>query len=291
MALPRSGRYRCARDTYARYACGAARQSRLETEALARGLGAAILTAPNSGHFPSAASPSQHLLASLHSLTHTHARLEATPKMATAQNVDYAPPAYTSTRLDADVFHPHDPLSAREISLASACFRTEMLNRGVRSLKSCAVTLLERELFPSQTVGGLSSAPHANLFETCAFLLLQRLLRTAPKAEVIAYLGLPTSPTDFTPNKTGVRPARRAEAHLIDVLTGDFYVAACTFPREGSRPTLDGVEKMPKGVQPAITMEELDEAEQVVRNDPEIIRLCAEVGEFAGLYDERKAQD
>ncbi|GAA5868537.1 hypothetical protein JCM3774_005421 [Rhodotorula dairenensis] len=163
--------------------------------------------------------------------------------MASAPTFDYAPASSTSTRVEADVFHPHDPLSASEISLASGCFRTEMLNRGLRSIKSCAVTLLE-----------------------------------PPKAEVIAYLGLPTSPTDLTPNKTGVRPARRAEAHLIDVLTGDFYVAACTFPPGGGRPTLDGVEKMPKGTQPAITLEEMDAAEEVVRNDPEIIRLCAEVG-------------
>ncbi|TKA52316.1 hypothetical protein B0A53_04784 [Rhodotorula sp. CCFEE 5036] len=163
--------------------------------------------------------------------------------MASTPALDYAAASLTSTRLDADVYHPHDPLTASEISLASSCFRTEMLNRGLRSIKSCAVTLLE-----------------------------------PPKAEVIAYLGLPTSPTDLTPNKTGVRPARRAEAHLIDVLTGDFYVTTCTFPTGGGRPVLDGVEKMPKGVQPAITLEEMDAAEEVVRNDPEIIRLCAEVG-------------
>ncbi|GAA5836765.1 hypothetical protein JCM9279_007655 [Rhodotorula babjevae] len=140
-------------------------------------------------------------------------------------------------------YHPHDPLTASEISLASGCFRTEMLKRGVKSLKSCAISLLE-----------------------------------PPKKEVVAFLGLPVSPTDFKPFKSGVRPARRAEAHLIDCLTGDVFVAICTFPLGGGKPTLDSVEQQPKGVQPAITMEELDESEQVVRNDPEVIRLCAEVG-------------
>lgn len=73
--------------------------------------------------------------------------------MASAPALDYAPASPTSTRAEADVFHPHDPLSASEISLASGCFRTEMLNRGLRSIKSCAVTLLERK---SQSEAGLS---------------------------------------------------------------------------------------------------------------------------------------
>ncbi|GAA5977320.1 hypothetical protein JCM21900_004357, partial [Sporobolomyces salmonicolor] len=140
-------------------------------------------------------------------------------------------------------YHPHDPLTAGEIVQASACFRTELLNKGLQSIKSCSVSLIE-----------------------------------PPKAEVIAYLGLATSPTDFTPNKTSVRPARRAEGQLIDTLTGDAYTLSCVFPQEGGKPTLDGFEKLPVGVQPALTLEELDETEQVVRNDPEIIRLCAEVG-------------
>lgn len=198
--------------------------------------------------------------------------------MASPPALAYAPASVTVTRLDADVYHPHDPLTASEISLASACFRTEMLNRGLRSIKSCAVTLLERK---SATFPAYRLRPHFRLIKPPLSLsnTYTGALYTAPKAEVIAYLGLPTSPTDLTPNKTGVRPARRAEAHLIDVLTGDFYVTACTFPDGGGRPMLDGVEKLPKGVQPAITLEEMDAAEEVVRNDPEIIRLCAEVGE------------
>lgn len=41
---------------------------------------------------------------------------------------------------------------------------------------------------------------------------------------------------------------------------------------------MDSIEQLPKGVQPGITMEELVDSEHAVRNDPEVIRLCAEVG-------------
>lgn len=41
--------------------------------------------------------------------------------------------------------HVLDPLSPQEIRLASATFRTELLRRGVRSVKSTYVDLIERE--------------------------------------------------------------------------------------------------------------------------------------------------
>ncbi|GAA5920845.1 hypothetical protein JCM5296_004428, partial [Sporobolomyces johnsonii] len=40
-------------------------------------------------------------------------------------------------------YHPHDPLTAGEIVQASACFRTELLNKGLQSIKSCSVSLVE----------------------------------------------------------------------------------------------------------------------------------------------------
>lgn len=101
-------------------------------------------------------------------------------------------------------------------------------------------------------------------------------LRTAPKAEVIAYLGMATCPTDFSPKKSNVRPKRRAEASLIDSLTGDVYVLQCEIKKDGA--VVDSLEQLAKGVQPGITMEELVDSERAVRNDPEVIRLCAEVG-------------
>jgi len=42
-------------------------------------------------------------------------------------------------------YHPHDPLTASEIQQASALFRSELLNKGVQSVKSCCVALIERK--------------------------------------------------------------------------------------------------------------------------------------------------
>ncbi|KAK4704122.1 primary-amine oxidase, partial [Phenoliferia sp. Uapishka_3] len=158
--------------------------------------------------------------------------------------------------------HPLDSLSASEIALASGTFRSELLRRGIRSVKSCYVTLVERK--PPSMIP--TEVPSTDDFP-----------RLAPKLEVIAYLGIATSPTDFTPDKSGVLPKRRAEASLIDTVTGEVYVLTAELKLDGTA-FVDSVEKLPKGVQPAITMEELSISEEAVRNDPEVIRLCAEVG-------------
>jgi len=50
-----------------------------------------------------------------------------------------------AAKMAAETYHPHDPLTPQEIRLASSVFKTEMLRRGVRSIKSCYVDLLERE--------------------------------------------------------------------------------------------------------------------------------------------------
>ncbi|SCV69173.1 BQ2448_2193 [Microbotryum intermedium] len=136
---------------------------------------------------------------------------------------------------------PLDPLTVSEIQLVSAAFKNEMFQRGVRSVKSCHVDLVE-----------------------------------PPKLEVIAYLGISTSPTDVSPVSSGVMPKRRAEAALIDTLTGDVYILIAEIA--GTKALVEKVEKLPEGVQPAITNEEMTQSEEVVRNDPEVIRLCAEVG-------------
>jgi primary-amine oxidase len=78
---------------------------------------------------------------------------------------------------------------------------------------------------------------------------------------------------------------------LIDNLTGNAFELQCVFPStetnnetsssnklQASKPTLASFKQLPLGVQPAITLEELDETEEVVCNDPEVIRLCEEVG-------------
>lgn len=121
------------------------------------------------------------------------------------------------------------------------------------------------------------SSVRSFLFRSCTRVLTCSLLPIAPKAEVIAYLGLATSPTDLNPKSSGIKPKRRAEASLIDTLSGQVYVLACEI--KNGQGHIDSFEEMPEGIQPAITMEELVESEEVVRNNPEVIRLCAEVGE------------
>ncbi|GAA6021237.1 hypothetical protein JCM11491_001519 [Sporobolomyces phaffii] len=142
-------------------------------------------------------------------------------------------------------YHPHDPLTAAEILQASALFRSELLNRGLTSIKSCCVALVE-----------------------------------PPKAQVLAYLGIPLSPDNADPVKSSQRPDRRAEGQLIDTLTGTAYELQCVFPpeRSGTKPTLSSFKRLAVGVQPAITLEELDETEAIVCGDPRVIQLCAEVG-------------
>ncbi|ORY73098.1 copper amine oxidase [Leucosporidium creatinivorum] len=163
------------------------------------------------------------------------------PSATSANNASFGVSHLDAALPTTGTFHPLDPLSPQEIRIASAAFRTELLRRGVRSVKSTYVDLIE-----------------------------------PPKAEVIAYLGLATSPTDLNPKSSGIKPKRRAEASLIDTLSGQVYVLACEI--KNGQGHIDSFEEMPEGIQPAITMEELVESEEVVRNHPEVIRLCAEVG-------------
>jgi primary-amine oxidase len=66
---------------------------------------------------------------------------------------------------------------------------------------------------------------------------------------------------------------------LIDTLTGTAFELQCVFfPDSDSSPTLASFKRLPVGVQPAITLEELDETEEVIRNDPRVIQLCKDVG-------------
>lgn len=102
---------------------------------------------------------------------------------------------------------------------------------------------------------------------------------------MLAWLGIPLSPQGAEPLKSSVRPERKAEGHLTDTLTGTSFELQCVFPRtsdDGTEvrepPTLVSYKQLPVGVQPAITLEELDETEKVVCEDPTVIALCEEVG-------------
>lgn len=88
-------------------------------------------------------------------------------------------------------------------------------------------------------------------------------LSEPPKAQVLAAL-----------NEGGAWPARTAEVALADMVTGTVFVLKVNLDA-GS---VVEIERLPEGVHPGITLEELVEAEETVRNDDEVKRLCAEVG-------------
>ena len=142
------------------------------------------------------------------------------------------------------LFRSLDPLSPAEISLTSATIRAHLAANAqvLKSHKSTYITLLEPE-----------------------------------KYETLAYLGISTSPSDPTPTPSGILPARKAESAVIDAVTGEVFLF--TVLLKNGRGTVLEQEKLPEGVQPGITMEELTESEEIVRADPKVQKLCADVGE------------
>lgn len=118
--------------------------------------------------------------------------------------------------------HPLDPLSPQEIKAASAAVRQSFGDK-LPSLKACK--------FQSIT------------------------LKEPPRAQVIRYLGLATSPEaigNVAPDHS-VHIPRKAEATLIDALSGEVYEVSVGLDSHPA--TVEKVTKLPAGVQPGITNE------------------------------------
>lgn len=62
----------------------------------------------------------------------------------------------------------------------------------------------------------------------------------------------------------------------MDVLNAKFYIFEVTL--NGTEAKVDSMSELEEGQHVGITLEELLEAEQVVKADAEVQRLCAEVG-------------
>ena len=111
-----------------------------------------------------------------------------------------------------------------------------------------------------------------------AFKIVYICLIEPPKIDVLRYLGIPTSPAQIgkVQPDSSIHIERRAEAAVIDALSGAAFCLTATI--------VNGVanivkqEQLPEGAQPGITLEELEEAEQAVRADPTVQKLCADVG-------------
>ncbi|KAF8754266.1 amine oxidase [Rhizoctonia solani] len=95
-----------------------------------------------------------------------------------------------------------------------------------------------------------------------------------PKRDVLAYLGIRTSPGS-EPDPY-VEVSRKADVDIIDVITGHSWIIHLSFKE--SEWVVDGTEQLPEGQMPQLSVNELIEAEQIVRNDERVKKLCADVG-------------
>ncbi|CAE6427598.1 unnamed protein product [Rhizoctonia solani] len=95
-----------------------------------------------------------------------------------------------------------------------------------------------------------------------------------PKRDVLAYLGIRTSP-DSEPDSY-VEVARKADVDIIDAVSGYAWVIHLSFKE--SEWVVDDAERLPEGQMPQLSVNELIEAEQIVRNDERVRKLCADVG-------------
>ncbi|KAH9940012.1 peroxisomal copper amine oxidase [Epithele typhae] len=95
-----------------------------------------------------------------------------------------------------------------------------------------------------------------------------------PKKAVLAFLGIPLL--------TGEKPepvahiVRKAEVDFVDAVTGTAYNTIVALKdKEWEVETLD---KLPEGVQPQISVEELLLCEEIIRADERVIKLAADIG-------------
>ncbi|KAI0710687.1 peroxisomal copper amine oxidase [Earliella scabrosa] len=107
-----------------------------------------------------------------------------------------------------------------------------------------------------------------------AIRFITSYLLPPPKKAVLAFLGIPL--------QTGQEPAspveivRKAEVDFIDVVTGLAYNTIVSL--HGQDWVVDTLEKLPEGVQPQISVEELLLCEEIIRADERVIKLAGEVG-------------
>ncbi|EED79256.1 predicted protein, partial [Postia placenta Mad-698-R] len=95
-----------------------------------------------------------------------------------------------------------------------------------------------------------------------AIRFITSYLLPPPKKAVLAYLGIPLDP--------GEKPERATEIiRKAEVDDGQWEV--------------ETLEKLPEGVQPQISVEELLLCEKIIREDKQVQKLAADVGEKASV--------
>ncbi|TFY63045.1 hypothetical protein EVJ58_g3471 [Rhodofomes roseus] len=107
-----------------------------------------------------------------------------------------------------------------------------------------------------------------------AIRFITSYLLPPPKKAVLAYLGIPLNPGEKAEQVPQI--VRKAEADFCDVVTGDSYNTVLSL--KDGKWEVDTVEKLPEGVQPQISVEELLLCEKIIREDKKVQKLAADVG-------------
>ncbi|THU79486.1 hypothetical protein K435DRAFT_823888 [Dendrothele bispora CBS 962.96] len=156
----------------------------------------------------------------------------------TATTIKQSPPSSIPTSFA----HPLDPLTPDEISAISLTVRHHVAsNEAVKAVR----------------------------FITC-------YLVPPPKKAVLAYLGIPLEPGKEPEEKVEI--VRRAEVDFLDILTGLNYNVYLSLDTSNSKWVVDKLTRLPDGVQPQISVEELIAAERIVKADKKVQELAAQVG-------------
>ena len=138
-------------------------------------------------------------------------------------------------------FHPLDPPTSDEISLAASAVKQHLITAlSVKAFKICTVFLHE-----------------------------------PPKAAVIEAIRFPGGTAS---QSNGAQIKRQVEVHAIDQVSGAVYEIIVTLPPSASSPEIASCTKLPEGVQPGITPEELCLAEENVRLCPQVVEAAAKIG-------------
>ncbi|KAI0824402.1 peroxisomal copper amine oxidase [Trametes gibbosa] len=95
-----------------------------------------------------------------------------------------------------------------------------------------------------------------------------------PKKTVLAYLGIPLLSGEKPEPATEI--VRKADVDFIDAVAGAAYNSIVSL--HGQDWIVDTVDKLPEGVQPQISVQELLLCEEIIRADQRVIKLAAEVG-------------
>ncbi|KAH9895668.1 copper amine oxidase [Cubamyces lactineus] len=110
--------------------------------------------------------------------------------------------------------------------------------------------------------------------EVKAVRFITSYLLPPPKKAVLAYLGIPLQSGEKPEPATEI--VRKAEVDFVDAVTGDAYNTILSL--NGQDWVVDSLDKLPEGVQPQISVEELLLCEEIIRADERVIQLAAEVG-------------